>query len=377
MTLGLRSSRSAAIAALTLTSLAGAQAHLTVPGQYPEISAAVQAAAPGDVIQVDWRQQPYQPIVIDKTITIVGRALEHFAPTIAVAQGIGIDCQLQPGERATLSRVDVIPVTGASQTTGVRVQGGFATLEDCRIRGGVDASGTGNLAAVDLIDTDVSVAFCRFQEGSGAVALRATRSNVGVTDSRMIGSSFVVGDAVHLVDSTLHAAECLIAGGEDFTGGPGAVAIRLQGSSRGYLVDCGVSGGTGQPGGIAIVNTTGTPVELGRTSIGGGTTLSTFTSVAASTGPVVTNNALLGLLWSEPPYRRGTLQRGQGFGVHGRAAPGTVVLMLVGLAPTKTSKPFTRQPAMDLGEVLVGIPRLADANGYATFTASVPDVPAA
>lgn len=365
--------RSSVLLVIALASTGVSQQRLTVPGQFPEISSAVQAAPPGSIIEVTWRAQPYAPVTIDRVVTIVGRAGEHMAPTIEVAQGIGIDIQLDSDERAVLSRIDVRPATGAQSTTGIRVQGGFVTLEDCRVRGGVDPDGAPALSAVECIDADVSIAFCRFENGTGSIGLRATGSTLNVTKSRFIGSAFQTADAVQLIDSTLNATESWFFGGEDFTGGPGATGLRVSGAaSAAYLVDCAITGGTGTPGGIALVNNSPNAVEIRDTGVGGGTDLQTFTVAAAQVGALITNPNLVGLRWSEPPYRRGTLQRGQLFGCHAQAPAGTPVVLMFGLG-RPASSPLTRQPRMHPSQVLVSIPRIADALGYASVVSTVPD----
>ncbi|MBP8302114.1 MAG: hypothetical protein KA020_17230, partial [Planctomycetes bacterium] len=59
-------------ATLLITASSFAQARLLVPGQFPEIGLAIQAAAPGSIIEVSWRAGFYQPFVVDRPITIVG-----------------------------------------------------------------------------------------------------------------------------------------------------------------------------------------------------------------------------------------------------------------------------------------------------------------
>ena len=59
-----------------------AQARLHVPTQFAQIGAAVQAAAPGTIIEV--QQGIYLPFVIDRELTIVGHAVDGQAPVVEV-----------------------------------------------------------------------------------------------------------------------------------------------------------------------------------------------------------------------------------------------------------------------------------------------------
>ena len=109
---------------------------------------------------------PNQPFVVDRTVSIVGKGGENQTPRVEVVQGVGIDIQLSAGQRATLARIDVAPDAGSGLTQGVRIQGGDVTLEDCRIFGDSDPTGSAGLATVDVVDADVQMAFTRIEEGA-------------------------------------------------------------------------------------------------------------------------------------------------------------------------------------------------------------------
>lgn len=95
--------------ALLLAAGLAAQNRLLVPQQFAEIRDAIAAASPGDVIEVTTPTGRFQPIVIDRPLTIFGRAFEHTVPVVMSAGGPAIDVRVASGEtvywrRSTRSR---------------------------------------------------------------------------------------------------------------------------------------------------------------------------------------------------------------------------------------------------------------------------------
>jgi len=361
------------IAAGLLAPVAHAQSNLLVPSQFAEIGLAVQSAQPGDVIEVMERVQPYLPFVIDRPVTIVGSASENNAPRVAVLQGVGIDVVLAPGERANLSRIDVYAAPGAVATTGMRIQGGAVMLEDCRFRSGNDL--TAQTAVVDASSTELVATFCRFEGGRGGTALLANGSYVALTKTRCFGGTMPAGDGVVVNESVLHATDSWLLGGEDFGSAPGGDALRVAGNSDVTMHVGSAAGGMGQPGGSGLVNTSSNPVEHTGAVFAGGLDFSTFTQAPATVGPETSNPNLVGVIWSEPPYRRGTLQPGMVWSASVRAAPNVLGALAFSFGPSGYAALITRQDALLPGDIAAIEVLVTSAIGYGTFGGVLPNDP--
>jgi hypothetical protein len=288
-------------------------------------------------------------------------------------QGIGIDVQLAPGERAVLSRVDVRAELGAVATTGVRIQGGAVTFEDCRFRSGDDLTGT--VAVVEAFDTELTALFCRFEGGQGGTALRATNSSLAITDSRCFGGFLPAGDGIVLHDCSLHADEAWLVGGDEFSAAPGGTALRVSGNATTTIREGFATGGFGQPGGSGLVNTGANAVASSGNVFSGGINFVTGVTTLATSGPTVVNPDLIGLVWSEPPYRHGTLQPGQPWGASVVAAPNSIGLLAFAFAPSGFAPLVTRQPALLPQDVALLVPVLTSSFGYGTFVGTLPNDP--
>ncbi|MBL8754267.1 MAG: hypothetical protein JNK15_13275 [Planctomycetes bacterium] len=352
-----------------------AQTVRIVPDHFPTIDAAIQAAAPGDVVHVRTQPTPYPPFTIDRPVAIVGSAIDGQAPTVGVAAGAAITVNLQPGQRASVTRIDAAPTSGATLTKAVVANGGHLTLEDCRFLAGHDPAGNTGLAGVDVTDTDLVLLFTRIEGGTAAAALRATTSRVSLVSSRCFGAN-PNGAGVVVQDSTLHGNDAWLLGGENFLNAAGGPALVVGGASQVWLTDSTVRSGMGSPAGSAIVNSTATPVELRATvptlalSFGGAT------PPPVVVGPTVVNPNLLRLRWSEQLYRRGTLRLGQPWFVHTTGPANTPVLLAFSFAPSATAALVTRQPALLPGDVAAMFLLLTDPSGTASFGGSVPNTAA-
>jgi hypothetical protein len=355
------------------TSVALAQTAIIVPDHYPTIGAAIQAASPGAAIHVRAQTQAYPPFVIDRPIAIVGSGVDNDAPRVAVAQGVGISVQLAAGQRASITRIDCVPVAGAVLTQALVVTGGHLTLEDCRFQSGHDPAGSAGLAGVDVLGADVTLLLSRIEGGTRAIALRATSSRVALAQSRCFGATNGAGVLVH--DSTLHGNDSWLFGGENFVGGAGGAGLVVSGASAVWLSDVEIRGGMGTLGGSAIVNTTAVPVELraattsAGSSFGGG-------SPPVLVGPSTVNPNLLALRWNEPPYRRGSLRPGQPWSVALRGPASSPVALAFSFGPLGTAATWTRQPAMSLGDVVAMVALTTNGSGQAIHPGSVPNTTA-
>jgi hypothetical protein len=298
--------------------------------------------------------------------------MDGLAPNVAVTTGAAITVNLQPGQRASVTRIDAAPTNGALSTRALVATGGHLTLEDCRFLAGHDLSGTANLAGVDVTDTDLVLLFTRIEGGTGAAALRATTSRVSLVSSRCFGAN-PNGPGVVVQDSTLHGNDAWLLGGENFTNGAGGPALQVGGTSQVWLSDSQLRSGMGSPAGSAIVNTTAVPVELRATVPTQAGSFGGATPPPVVVGPTLTNPNLIALRWSEQLYRRGTLRPGQPWFVHVRGPAAAPHLLAFSFAPTATAALLTRQPAMLPGDVAVLFVVVTDGAGNASHAGSLPN----
>jgi len=345
---------------------AAAQAALVVPDNFPDIGSAIAAASPGAVIHVKDRPLPYPPFVIDKPITIVGSGVDNDAPMVSVAAGIGIDVQLAPGERASITRIDCMAAAGATLTRALVVTGGHLTLEDCRFLGGHDPIGGAGLAVVEAIGADLVAVFSRFEGGTRATALRAIASRVAVVSTRCFGAN-PDSPGIDVIDSTVHGNDAWLLGGESFVAAPGGPGLRVAGASSVWFCDSQIRGGMGTPGASAIVNTSATAVELDNNTLTAGSTFGGATPPPVVAGPSLVNPNLVALRWSEPLYRRGTLRPGQPWSIHLRGTPSSSMVLGFSFGPIGSAPVLTRQPALLHNDLVLLLPLASDAAGNASF----------
>lgn len=346
-----------------------------VPSQYAQIGAAIQAAAPGAIIEVGWQVTPYQPFVVDRPITIVGLGGQDQDPVVQVGSGVGITFALAPGEHATIARLDVRQALGTSGGQGAVVNAGMVSFEECRFSGFDDPTGAAGLAAVDAADCDLAFTNCRVEPRRGIAGLHALRSRVHAVSSRFFGGSFLARDGFVATDSELNAASSWFQGGDAISGGSGGAGLVLNGTSRAWLVEPNAIGGIGAAGGSGIVNNTAVPIDTRGGLFHGGFGTTPSGNAPPFTGPHQVDPSLLGLGFSADPYRRGTLRPGQSFGVSVLTTPGALAMLAFGFGLSGTSSPFTRQPAMSIAEVAFALPVVGDPQGYATYSGALPNVP--
>ncbi len=352
-----------------------AQSPLIVPDHFSDINSAIQAATPGAVILVRQRPLPYSSFTIDRSVAIVGSAVDGQAPIVAVSAGVAITVNLPAGQRASVTRIDVIPASGATLTKALVANGGHVTVEDCRFLSGNDPSGTAGLAGVDVTNTDLTLIFTRIEGGTSTAALRATASRVSLVDSRCFGAN-PNGAGIVVQDSTLNGSEAWVLGGENFLGGAGGPALQVGGASQVWLSDSQLRSGMGSPAGSAIVNTTSVAVELRATVPTNGLTFGGGSPPPTTVGPVIANANLLGLGWSEPLYRRGTLRPGQFWAVYLNGPASSPHLLAFSFSPVATATLATRQPAMLPADIAASFVLLTNATGYASFSGTLPNTTA-
>jgi hypothetical protein len=373
---------------------AGAQATWTVT-QPNGVQAAIQAAAPGDIILLPntGGAPDYAPFTVDKGVTIRGDGcrIGHALPGIASPSGTLV-VNVPVGQRAHLDGLDLSFSYSASMgNTGLRlvVGGGSVTMQRCTIRCRVgDAiqitAGTLLCQSCTIESACLTnlggVASAAFAGGHGIVSNGAS---VFLRDCTVRGSALSVfwagglqfsfwsaGSGVVLDSGTLHAERTSFFGGHG-TVGPGlfvhsgAPAIYAIGASRVWLADGSATGGNstnGSTGAAGLLNSSGFAADVEAMVFQGGSP-----SGLGSLGPV--NAAPLARLAVTPPWQRGATST---LTVRGSAS--ALFGLALALDPTPTVQPFAIEPLWISNSVWITA-GLLDAGGVASLGVAVPNVP--
>ncbi len=320
-------------------------------GNLPTIQAAIDAAAPGDVIEVG--AGVYPAFQLDKPLTI---AAEPSALVQIVSNGT-IDLNLQPGHRVHLGGLDI-------DASAMHVHGGIVSAERCTLR-----TATG-LQLTDCVMT-MRWSSAGAQNGSGVLLqdahLHASDSSfstaAGGADRIEHGGVKITGaSACHLaLCSLLGAWPATTAKPWPSTGllAPTATAA----NARIWLVDCSFFGGY-QPSGM-----------LGPALAVPSVAVPHARAHRCQTSGLVIGNLEPGrVLGMHTPV---DLQIGNTFTTRMLGEPGHALLLYVGtetlgLVPL----PLVEQPALQFADMVVLGTILADAQGAADFTITVPNNPA-
>jgi len=251
-----------------------AQATLTVgPGGYAEISTAVAAALPGDLIVVS--PGTYAPFTVTVGLTIV-------APTGASVIGSSPTPNTWHYSNFGAPAGQTLVVVGLSfqsstavQPHVVRVQGGQVVFETCSFRGGHPAKVQHALAC---LNSDVVLRACLINPAHSGVLIDG--GSLSATDTTVLPTDLGGWNYLGLVGTELRNARAAFAfcdlRGASALSNPSQLwsphAMLLSGTSMASLADCAVTGGdvtTGPPV-PAIVNNGSAPVRYFRSSIVGG-----------------------------------------------------------------------------------------------------------
>lgn len=179
-------------------------------GDFISIQAAIDAAAPGDVLLV----QPgnYAPFVLDRRLAILGPPGGH--PSVSGTSRVQTDDAVLAGLRL-----------GSLQVLGAR---GTVLLDDLDVHGGV-----------------AGLPGCQGMLISGCTAVHVARSSLHGKD----GDALCESRALQIVDSDVTLTDCTLTGGagwgEDFFAYDGQEALDVVGASRVLLAHCRVQGGAG------------------------------------------------------------------------------------------------------------------------------------
>ena len=333
-----------------------------------EFQAALQAAAPGDVVQLV-PAAVFLDFVLTKGLTVRGPGTIGGVPA-----GSGVRTVTVPaGQLAQF--VDVTfalnPYPAAGQAS-LRVTGGAVRFERCTILGAAVGP------ALAVTSAQVLVQDCQIQAGNGVVGLRAVDAHLCLRDTLVSGSIAMTGvDGARGLEcsgsGSLHVSAAQIRGGNGLATHGGvqlqAPAIGLQSSVPTWLADATLEGGsiTGPNPGAAALSVTGAAAWHAHCAFVGG----------AGTPP---GASIVGLAYAEPTLLGATssapLQRGQSTTLRLLADQSGVpvgLLVMTGLrAPILHPLPW--QPLW-LGEVLLVVPGATGGDGAFPLILSVPDDP--
>jgi len=234
--------------ATALAANAHAQRVLTVPGQYRDLNAAIAAARAGDEILIQ-NNATYPPISVNIGITI--RAATR--ATIRGLPGVPAIIQVPPGQEARFERLNFQAVFFAAHA--VRVAG-VAAFDRCNMAGaGVTwPTATAHLEA----GSQVVMSRCTVSQGSlGGSGVKVDGGWASLVDCTITGA-FAHWDLVWgggpgleiLAGGSVQAAGCVFTGGDadPFNGYPGGAGIEVADGNL-WIADSRAAGGANANGG--------------------------------------------------------------------------------------------------------------------------------
>lgn len=369
---------------LTAAPLA-AQSVLQVPAVYPQISAAIAAAQPGDVVEV--AAGTYAPFTCTKAITITsqpGAIVTVASMALPVLQTVGF-----APPNGSLAKVHGIRFLNPFFVLRMQVEvtGGRVAFENCEFESDQYATGALRVtnAAVWLRNcscsglTPTSSPLSLHGTSGPCAGLHAINSFVAAVDSTFVGGTllpdgnFGAGDGILATGSSLHLVRCTATGGASgsfLCTYPNGHGLHVQNGAT-WLTDVTLIGGShaGCAGGGDALHNAGTvPVHLTRgTTTPGVGTVSSGASVFGPTVPdtgiglaAPTVDALLG-----SPYR-----------IDYRTQPNALLLLFVGDALAPAAPVVTVEPTWLASPSSYVAFVLGDAGGVATFQTTIPNVPA-
>ncbi len=380
-------------AALVFAAAAAAQTTWTVTTS-GGVQAAIQAAAPGDVILLPniGGMPDYNPFVVNKGVTIrgaVGGCHIGWPQGIAVGPLHEIAVNVPAGQRAHLDNLDLTysfdATLQANVGTQLVVNGGAVTVQRCTI-----VRGTGHGAVL----TNAAVLFqsCSIVANGlnttglnmGGRGIEAQGSHVTVRDSMVRGSnrttfwfgSHIFGWAaqagIGIAGGSLHAERTSFNGGSGISAVfptlsfAGACGIEVASGASVWISDGTLAGGSAlapSAGGTALCNGGGGTVYLANVTLLAGTP-----NGSAFTGSVNAAEPLVRLVLA-PPLQIGAMST-----MTCRGTANNVFVLGIALDQVPVFHPFAIQPLWCVTNVPI-VAGLLDATGAGTFPVAVPAVP--
>jgi hypothetical protein len=339
-----------AVLSVALADPAAAQGiHLVGPGQLPTIQAAIDLAAPGDVVLVDAGVYPTFHVGKPLTITAAPSALVQIVTTDVVT------VTLTPSDRVHLGGLDI-------DAASMAIAGGIVSMERCTLRLHRGLRLVQSLAALRWCGVGAAI-------GSGVLVQNAHLHASDSTFSTAAGCSGADQHAAVKIEGacTCQLSLCTLIGAWPATASqplpsvPLHVVDAIAANERIWLVDCTLIGGFAPAGKVgpcvvAPVPPAPAPVRLHR-----------CTTVGALTGSIAWG-PVVGL------HTPVDMQIGTTFTTTMRGEPGHVMLLYAGsniLGPF--SIPMTEQPALGFLDTVVLGAVIADSQGRADFPFAVPN----
>lgn len=324
--------------------------HFVGPGHHATIQAAIDAAAPGDLVQID--AGVYAAFTLTKPLTLAAApsALVQIVSTGSVV------LDLQPDHRVHLGGLDI-------QAHAMTVHGGIVSAERCTLRTNLGTHLTSTVltmrwsAAGALSGSGILVQDSHLHASDSSFA-----SSAGGVDRIEHGGVKVVGEsACHLALCSMHGAwPALPTAPWPSTGFLAPTATGAN--ARIWLVDCHFVGGyqaNGMQGPALAVPSVATSRARAHRCV--------------AAGIVVGNLPLAPVAGVHTPV---DLQIGSTFTTRMLGEPGHPLLLYVGtetlgLVPL----PMVEQPALQFADMVVLGAVFADAQGGADFSLTVPNNP--
>src|SRR5262245_59427826 len=244
-----------ALASTVMLAALPAQSVLQVGnGSYPDIGAAIAAAAPGDIIEV--AAGAYPPFTLDKALTITAAPGARVAvlPSVALAPTV-----LRP-PLGTTARIVHIEFRNPwiLLWADTRVERGTVWLQDCICEGGYQSNaGLRVTNATAVLDRCIVAGFGVAAGGSPGVSnhgLFADHAQAFASDCQFAGSTAGFdlsegGSGIAANAATVQCARCLVLGGhgEPLCFYAPAPAVRSTNGSVLSFADCSLQGGNGGP----------------------------------------------------------------------------------------------------------------------------------